>query len=140
MIKEIHFSEAQKIYPLIKQLRPNLNLDDFLKRFKLTIKTQNYKLFAYENENTIQALCGVMPFNVLYHDHCLYICDFIVDENIRSKGLGQAFLQEVLKWAKLQGYKEIELSSSFFREKAHEFYVQKMNFNKTGFVFKKNLI
>ncbi|EAL6708267.1 N-acetyltransferase, partial [Campylobacter coli] len=32
----------------------------------------------------------------------------------------------------------MELSSSFFRTQAHEFYIQKMGFEKSGFVFKKN--
>ncbi|MGI7163731.1 N-acetyltransferase, partial [Campylobacter coli] len=29
--------------------------------------------------------------------------------------------------------------SSFFRTQAHEFYIQKMGFEKSGFVFKKNI-
>ncbi len=55
-----------------------------------------------------------MPFNVLYHNHCLYICDFVVDETLRGKGIGQAFLKKIQIWAKNQGYEELELSSSFF--------------------------
>lgn len=35
-----------------------------------------------------------MPFNVLYHNHCLYICDFVVDEALRGKGVGQSFLKK----------------------------------------------
>lgn len=81
-----------------------------------------------------------MPFNVLYHNHCLYICDFVVDEKPRSKGVGRAFLEKIQNWAKEQGYEELELSSSFFRVKAHEFYVEKVDFEKSGFVFRKSLL
>lgn len=35
-----------------------------------------------------------MPFNMLYHNHCLYICDFVVDEALRGKGVGQSFLKK----------------------------------------------
>ncbi|KRS93911.1 acetyltransferase, partial [Campylobacter coli] len=31
---------------------------------------------------------------------------------------------------KKQGYEELELSSSFFRTQAHEFYIQKIGFEK----------
>lgn len=49
------------------------------------------------------------------------------------------FFKKIQIWAKDQGYEELELSSSFFRTQAHEFYIQKMNFEKSGFVFKKNI-
>lgn len=39
--------------------------------------------------------CLFMPFNVLYHNHCLYIYDFVVDETLRGKGMGQAFLKKI---------------------------------------------
>ncbi len=139
-MKEIKLKEdLEKIYPLIKQLRNNLSLKDFLDKIQLATQTQHYKLFAYENEGSYKAACGVMPFNVLYHNHCLYICDFVVDEALRGKGIGQAFLKKIQIWAKDQGYEELELSSSFFRTQAHEFYIQKMGFEKSGFVFKKNI-
>ncbi|AXL45480.1 acetyltransferase [Campylobacter jejuni] len=94
-MKEIKLKEdLKKIYPLIKQLRNNLSLKVFLDKFQLTTQTQHYKLFAYENEGSYKAACGVMPFNVLYHNHCLYICDFVVDEALRGKGIGQAFLKK----------------------------------------------
>ncbi|EAB5233532.1 N-acetyltransferase [Campylobacter jejuni] len=114
-MKEIKLKEdLEKIYPLIKQLRNNLSLKDFLDKIQLATQTQHYKLFAYENEGSYKAACGVMPFNVLYHNHCLYICDFVVDEALRGKGIGQAFLKKIQIWAKDQGYEELELSSSFF--------------------------
>lgn len=131
--------ELTKIYPLINQLRKDLSLNEFLDKFYLAVKTQNYKLFALEKDDCFIAACGVMPFNVIYHTNCLYICDFVVDEKERSQGIGQDFLNKIFSWAKKQGYEEIELSSSFFRQKAHIFYTEKMSFIKTGFVFKKKL-
>ncbi|HHF3715587.1 TPA: GNAT family N-acetyltransferase [Campylobacter jejuni] len=139
-MKEIKLKEdLEKIYPLIKQLRNNLSLKDFLDKIQLATQTQHYKLFAYENEGSYKAACGIMSFNIPYHNHCLYICDFVVDEALRGKGIGQAFLKKIQIWAKDQGYEELELSSSFFRTQAHEFYIQKMGFEKSGFVFKKNI-
>ncbi len=92
-MKEIKLKEdLEKIYPLIKQLRNNLSLEDFLEKFQLAKKTQHYKLFAYEDKGAFKAACGVMPFNVLYHNHCLYICDFVVDEAPKRQRRGSIFL------------------------------------------------
>lgn len=66
-----------------------------------------------------------MPFNVLYHNHCLYICDFVVDETLRGKGIGQAFLKKIQIWVKNQGYEELELSSSFLEHKLMNFISKK---------------
>lgn len=50
-MKEIKLKEdLEKIYPLIKQLRNNLSLKDFLDKIQLATQTQHYKLFAYEND------------------------------------------------------------------------------------------
>ncbi len=78
-------------------------------------KTQHYKLFAYEEKGAFKAACGVMPFNVLYHNHCLYICDFVVDETLRGKGIGQAFLKKIQIWAKNQGYNK-QINLIYFKE------------------------
>lgn len=64
-MREINLKEdLEKIYPLIKQLRNNLSLEDFLEKFQLAKKTQHYKLFTYENEGSYKAACGVMPFTL----------------------------------------------------------------------------
>ncbi|QYH11787.1 GNAT family N-acetyltransferase [Campylobacter jejuni] len=125
-MKEIKLKEdLEKIYLLIKQLRKNLSLKDFLDKFQFATQTQHYKLFAYENERNYKIACGVMPFNVLYHNHCLYICDFVVDETLRGKGIGQAFLKKIQIWAKDQGCEELELSSSFLEHKLMNFISKK---------------
>lgn len=126
-------------FPLIKQLRQNLKEQDFLAKVLQARKEAKYKLFAFDYEGRLAGLCGVMPFFVLYHSDCLYICDLVIDEALRGKGLGEKFLSEVESFAKDNGYKEIELSSSFPRQEAHRFYTDKMHFEKSGFVFKKTL-
>lgn len=64
-MREINLKEdLEKIYPLIKQLRNNLSLEDFLEKFQLAKKTQHYKFFAYEDKGAFKAACGVMPFTL----------------------------------------------------------------------------
>lgn len=80
-----------------------------------------------------------MPFHVLYREKCLYICDLIIDSNLRGQGFGQKFLQEIEDLACKEGYLQIELSSSFPRKEEHCFYEKKMGFDKTSYVFAKTL-
>ncbi|PZT47573.1 GNAT family N-acetyltransferase [Helicobacter valdiviensis] len=138
-LQEITHNELKTIFPLMQQLRPTLNFDDFSNKFSLMQKEQNYKLFGFMQNGKFVALCGTMPFNVLYRENCLYICDFVVDENLRGQGIGEACLLQIFKLAKNEGYQQIELSSSFKRERAHKFYTEKMGFSKVSFVFVKNL-
>lgn len=53
---------------LKEDLEKNLSLKDFLDKFQLATQTQHYKLFAYKNEGNYKAACGVMLFNILYHN------------------------------------------------------------------------
>ncbi len=130
--------ELEKVYFLMKEFR-HLSFDEFLARFKKARKSSDYKLLAILQKGQIIGLLGFMSFFVLYHNKCLYLCDFVIDESLRGKGLGEKALKNFLKYAKKQGFDEIELSSSFFRTKAHKFYEKKMKFEKTGFVFKAKI-
>lgn len=131
--------ELESVYFLMAQLRPYLSFKDFLARFKLARKNTDYKLLGVVRKGEIIGLLGFMSFFVLYHSKCLYLCDFVIDEKLRAQGLGAKALKRFLKYAKKQGFEEIELSSSFFRQKTHEFYQKKMKFDKTGFVFKARI-
>ncbi len=147
-MREINLKEdLEKIYPLIKQLRNNLSLEDFLEKFQLAKKTQHYKLFAYEDKGAFKAACGVMPFNVLYHNHCLYICDFVVDETLRGKGIGQAFLKKIQIWAKNQGYNagtikihtfDCDVSLDLFKRFC-KFFISVLEFKDYCFILNYNL-
>ena len=115
--------ELESAYVLMKQLRPHLSKDEFVSRVKQQQKTMHYRL---------------LPFDVLYREKCLYICDLVIDSNLRGQGFGSKFLQKIENLAHIEGYLQIELSSGFPRKKAHQFYA-KMGFDKTSYVFVKNV-
>ncbi len=130
--------ELESAYALMKQLRPHLSKDEFVSRVKQQQKTMHYRLFAFYDKQNLVGLCGVMPFDVLYREKCLYICDLVIDSNLRGQGFGSKFLQKIENLAHIEGYLQIELSSGFPRKKAHQFYA-KMGFDKTSYVFVKNV-
>ncbi|WP_258436302.1 GNAT family N-acetyltransferase [Helicobacter monodelphidis] len=131
--------ELAKLHIIARQLRPHLSQEEFIERVFTQKEKMGYRLFGFLLDNEYIGMCGVMPFEVLYHTQCLYICDFVITDTLRGKGFGAISLSLIEKWAKEAGYKELELSSSFPRTAAHHFYECKMNYDKTGFVFKKTL-
>lgn len=126
-------------YPLLHQLRPTLSLEEYLELVEECQRKGNYQIFVWKIENRMMGFCGVMPMPTLYYDHCLWICDLVVDESLRSKGIGEKFLVAIEEWATANGYHEICLSSGIARADAHRFYTEKMGYDKVSYVFKKNL-
>ncbi|STQ86809.1 GNAT family N-acetyltransferase [Helicobacter muridarum] len=131
--------DLESAYDLMKQLRPHLSQEDFVAKVLEQQKSMHYRLFAFYDKQKLVGLCGVMPFDVLYREKCLYICDLVIDSSLRGQGFGQKFLQEIENLACIEGYLQIELSSNFQRTQAHHFYESKMGFEKPGYVFVKSI-
>ncbi len=74
-----------------------------------------------------------------YHGKHIWVNDLVTDVNQRSKKYGQMLLAFINGWAKENGCNVVVLSSGLQRVKAHEFYEIKMGFDKTSYVFKKEL-
>jgi L-phenylalanine/L-methionine N-acetyltransferase len=64
-------------------------------------------------------------------DHIAYLGGLAVDPSFAGKGYGQQLLNEILAFAKQQGFKRVELSVAVINEKAIRLY-EKSGFNKEG--------
>jgi len=60
--------------------------------------------------------------------------DFVVEKNVRGRGIGTALLEYIKKYAKDHNIQSIELTSSLPLVDAHRFY------EKHGGVFKRKVI
>jgi len=69
----------------------------------------------------------------------LLIYDLITDESQRSKRYGKKLLSYIEQWGKEIGCETVALSSGLSRTDAHRFYESNMKFDKTSYVFKKQL-
>lgn len=129
--------EIKDAFPLIQQLRPELKKQQFLSKVREIEAHQQFMITGLYLEEKLVGWIGYMPLFTLYYDRCLWICDLVIDQSERGKGYGEQLLSHIEEWAQEQGYTEISLSSSFHREDAHRFYEQKMDYTKTGYIFKK---
>jgi GNAT superfamily N-acetyltransferase len=132
--------EAQyiKAFPLLSQLRTELQLNEYLELLNKMIG-EGYRLFALYEGNQIKSLIGLSIRTNFYNKSHLYIHDLVSDTIERSKGYGQQLLQYIHQWAKDQGLEYVALESGLQRTEAHRFYEEKMEYDKWCYSFRKKL-
>ncbi len=65
---------------------------------------------------------GLYVFRCVEQDGCAGISGLIVDEQIRSRGIGKLLLETAKDWARRQGCNAISVHSNVTRGRAHRFY------------------
>ncbi|HYX68270.1 MAG TPA: GNAT family N-acetyltransferase [Terriglobales bacterium] len=66
---------------------------------------------------------GAYVFRTVELDRSAEISGLVVDEQIRSRGIGKALLEAVEGWARARGCDAIAVRSNVKRERAHRFYL-----------------
>jgi|SRR6476620_1172082 len=125
--------DMQFTYSVINQLRDKLTFDEFLNRVRLAQPT-GYKLFyALIGEKVVGAI-GLRILDDLCWGHHLYIDDLVVDESLRSQGIGRKLMKYVENLAHSEQCQYIRLASGISRTEAHNFY-EGLGYQKTSFAF-----
>lgn len=138
-VKELlNKEELLKGFPVMKQLRTHLVEETYLNLIE-DMKKEGYKIFALYVDEEVVSVAGVIKLTNLYYGKHVWINDLVTDVNQRSKKYGQTLLSFINKWAKENGCDVVALSSGLQRVEAHKFYEFKMGFDKTSYVFKKQL-
>ncbi len=130
------FCEA---YPVMHELRLDLNQDDYLDLLNVMFK-EGYRMFALrDDENCIVALTGIAVLTNFYYGRHVWVYDLVTSGAARSRGYGAQLLSFIEEFARAEACQTIALSSGMPRVDAHRFYLERMNYTKHGFVFKKIL-
>lgn len=83
---------------------------------------------------------GVFLFRAVALDKCAEINGLIVDQTIRSYGIGKILLGAAEQWARNVGCSAISVHSNIRRGRAHQFYTRNgYQWGKTQELFTKNL-
>jgi len=106
----------------MRQLRPNVPLDDYLQTGTRMMKSDGYRLAALYEEDNVRAVAGYRVMEMLYCGKILYADDLITDDRFRSKGYGKVLMDWLKGEATVQGCVELHLDSGVQREQAHRFY------------------
>jgi len=83
---------------------------------------------------------GTYVFRSVELDPFAEISGLVVDETLRSRGIGKALLNAAEDWARSVGCATISVNSNIIRDRAHRFYVSnKYKLVKTQKIFRKSL-
>lgn len=79
-------------------------------------------VFVAELNGEVAGYVHAEIYNLLYFESMVNILGLAVSSDCRRQGAGKALMQQVEKWAKERGIREIRLNSGGTRKGAHEFY------------------
>jgi GNAT superfamily N-acetyltransferase len=85
--------------------------------------SNQYAVYVAERPNgQIAGWIGVYVFRAVELDGFVEISGLVVDERIRSRGIGKMLLDAAEGWARERGYDGMSVRSNTKRERAHAFY------------------
>jgi GNAT superfamily N-acetyltransferase len=105
------------------------------------MKSHDHAVFVAEVlPGQIAGWVGLHIFHSVELDDCAFISGLIVDESLRSRGIGNALLASAEEWARCRGCETICVSSNVIRNRAHGFYLDNgFREVKTQIMFHKDL-
>jgi GNAT superfamily N-acetyltransferase len=131
-------NELRAAYPVMQELRPHLDEQTYLDRLRRMIPG-GFRLYALFDEGQIMALAGVQPILNLSSGAHLFVHDLVTTAVARSRGYGRALLAYVEAQAREEGCDKVVLTSGLRRVDAHRFYDTHMAYDRSGYVFKKDV-
>ncbi len=135
MIIQLAKSDAEIIdsYPVMRELRPHILENEFLRRIR-SQETVGYQLTFIREAKGVVAVAGFRTGDNLAWGHFLYVDDLVTLPECRSMGYGKALLDWLQEYAKQEGCQQLHLDSGFQRKEAHRFY-EREGLKSEGFHF-----
>lgn len=119
--------EIRSCYPVMAELRPHVQPDEFLTRVKRQQEIAGYEL-AYlkdEADGEVKSVGGFRISESLAWGKFMYVDDLVSLSDERSKGYGGAMFDWLVEYAKQNDCNQFHLDSNVQRFRAHRFYLIK---------------
>jgi len=116
--------QIARCFPVMHQLRPDLDETSFVVRVLEQQKSQNYHLIVALSEGRPVAVAGYRYMDNLHLGFHLYVDDLVTDEKERGKGYGQALMRWLEEEARKEGCSSLHLDSGTHRHPAHRLYIR----------------
>ena len=116
--------EIGRCFPVLSQLRPNLDPDTFVADARRQMEG-GYVLVALEDDGAVRAVAGYRVIEMFSRGRFVYVDDLVTDATARSRGYGDALFDWLLDRAAAEGCRQLDLDSGVQRADAHRFYLRK---------------
>lgn len=116
--------EIRMCYPVMAELRPHIEPDEFVERVKKQAKNAAYEL-AYLIDGEVKAVAGFRISEWLAGGKYLEIEDLATSSGERSKGYGGELFDWLVEHARKENCDQLRLVSHVRRFDAHRFYLNR---------------
>jgi ribosomal protein S18 acetylase RimI-like enzyme len=117
-VRRLEPREWAGIFPLVAQLRPHLDAEEFLRRVQRQSHS-GYELVGAFRDGRLVGVLGMRPVQTLVRGPHLHIDDIVVDESDRKSGGGRALMDYAEADALARGMNSVFLDA---RPEAIGFY------------------
>jgi GNAT superfamily N-acetyltransferase len=140
-IRAARAADYARIAELAGQLSYQASAEDIARRMRGMQDSAEHAVFVAESaEGGVVGWIGLCILHMIEADARVEVTGLIVDQQTRSKGVGQLLLDRGEAWAREKGCGEIGLRTNVIRERAHAFYErQGYKHVKTQRSYRKNL-
>lgn len=121
-IQELKGAEVERVLPLMRELRPHLDEESFLRLYKEAKLRDDYKLVGLVHNDFCVALMGYRILFDFVHGKHLYIDDLVVEKDLRGQGLGKQLLDHALAEAAREECQGLRLCTGIENHSAVKFY------------------
>lgn len=138
-IRKAEKQDASRIRILLEQLGYPTSDSVIESKLDLMLVHPDERIFVYEEDNLLIAVMSLhfVPQLALPGDFA-FISYFVVDETVRSKGIGKAMEEHCTQLSRERGCEKIQVHCNIRRTKAHQFY-QRQGFEESRKDFFKKL-
>lgn len=130
--------DLERCFPVMKELRPHLNEQEYLEIYRHAHAMDGYEIVAMEQKGQIVALMGYRILYDFVRGRHLYIDDLVSTATLRSKGLGAELLKYAESISRDLGCKTMRLCAVLENEKGIRFY-ERNNWAKRAYAFSKKV-
>jgi ribosomal protein S18 acetylase RimI-like enzyme len=110
------------LYPLIKQLRPQLQSPESFLAIVGTQRLESYRILSAWQDDVPCGFAGYRLLHNLVHGRFLYVDDLVTSQDARSGGVGAALLAELKTIARDAKCQRLVLDTGMDNALAQRFY------------------
>jgi GNAT superfamily N-acetyltransferase len=121
-VRAATLADAAALAPLSGQLGYPSTTEEIAQRLRRILGDAQHAVFVAEAAGHIAGWVHVFVYRSVEAHARAEIGGLVVDEAVRSQGIGRALMAVAESWAREKGCKAVGLRSNVIREKAHAFY------------------
>lgn len=131
-------ADLKNAFPVLKELRPHLEYEEFKRLYSLAHTNEGYTLVALQSEDTILAVMGYRFITDFIRGTHLYIDDLVSTESMRSQGLGEKLLHHAEDLARKAHCKSLRLCTGTDNDGGIRFY-ERLGWRKRAYAYTKKI-